>query len=157
MCYCGSSINYSDCCQPLHKGEQFAPTALKLMKSRFAAYASKEIQYLVETTHESLEPVYEDLEAWANATTWKKLEVVSSSNGLKHNDTGEVEFKAFFLDQNGSPQVHHEKSQFKKENNKWFYSAGEINPSLQKEVKHTIGRNDPCPCGSGKKHKKCCG
>ena len=20
-----------------------------------------------------------------------------------------------------------------------------------------IGRNDPCPCGSGKKHKKCCG
>jgi preprotein translocase subunit SecA len=27
-------------------------------------------------------------------------------------------------------------------------------------VKHegpVIGRNDPCPCGSGKKHKKCCG
>lgn len=20
-----------------------------------------------------------------------------------------------------------------------------------------IGRNDPCPCGSGKKHKRCCG
>jgi preprotein translocase subunit SecA len=20
-----------------------------------------------------------------------------------------------------------------------------------------VGRNDPCPCGSGKKHKKCCG
>lgn len=19
-----------------------------------------------------------------------------------------------------------------------------------------VGRNDPCPCGSGKKHKKCC-
>ena len=25
-------------------------------------------------------------------------------------------------------------------------------------VRHThVGRNDPCPCGSGKKHKKCCG
>ncbi len=23
--------------------------------------------------------------------------------------------------------------------------------------RHKIGRNDPCPCGSGKKHKKCCG
>lgn len=22
---------------------------------------------------------------------------------------------------------------------------------------HKVGRNDPCPCGSGKKHKKCCG
>ncbi|MBQ1354769.1 MAG: SEC-C domain-containing protein, partial [Ruminococcus sp.] len=20
-----------------------------------------------------------------------------------------------------------------------------------------VGRNDPCPCGSGKKYKKCCG
>ncbi len=23
--------------------------------------------------------------------------------------------------------------------------------------KKKIGRNDPCPCGSGKKYKKCCG
>ena len=22
---------------------------------------------------------------------------------------------------------------------------------------HKIGRNDPCPCGSGKKYKHCCG
>jgi uncharacterized protein YecA (UPF0149 family) len=21
---------------------------------------------------------------------------------------------------------------------------------------HTVGRNDPCPCGSGKKYKHCC-
>ena len=28
--------------------------------------------------------------------------------------------------------------------------------SLQVHVEH-IGRNDPCPCGSGKKYKKCCG
>ncbi|MFC1717562.1 SEC-C metal-binding domain-containing protein [Candidatus Poribacteria bacterium] len=26
----------------------------------------------------------------------------------------------------------------------------------QKRKKHTVGRNDPCPCGSGKKYKKCC-
>jgi uncharacterized protein YecA (UPF0149 family) len=24
-------------------------------------------------------------------------------------------------------------------------------------ARQTIGRNDPCPCGSGKKFKKCCG
>jgi len=23
--------------------------------------------------------------------------------------------------------------------------------------KPKVGRNDPCPCGSGKKYKKCCG
>ncbi len=32
-------------------------------------------------------------------------------------------------------------------------TAGEtfVNPELK------TGRNDPCPCGSGKKYKKCCG
>ncbi len=31
-------------------------------------------------------------------------------------------------------------------------------PTLRLERKEPkIGRNDPCPCGSGKKHKKCCG
>lgn len=24
-------------------------------------------------------------------------------------------------------------------------------------AKPTVGRNDPCPCGSGRKYKKCCG
>jgi preprotein translocase subunit SecA len=35
-------------------------------------------------------------------------------------------------------------------------SAGErIEPIRRQEKK--IGRNEPCPCGSGKKYKKCCG
>jgi preprotein translocase subunit SecA len=25
------------------------------------------------------------------------------------------------------------------------------------KVEIKVGRNDPCPCGSGKKYKKCCG
>jgi preprotein translocase subunit SecA len=36
--------------------------------------------------------------------------------------------------------------------------AGEYQP-VQQVVRGSakIGRNDPCPCGSGKKYKKCCG
>jgi preprotein translocase subunit SecA len=30
-------------------------------------------------------------------------------------------------------------------------------PAQPVRVKQTIGRNDPCPCGSGKKYKRCCG
>jgi preprotein translocase subunit SecA len=33
--------------------------------------------------------------------------------------------------------------------------GGKPQPVVHKEKK--IGRNDPCPCGSGKKYKKCCG
>ncbi len=31
-----------------------------------------------------------------------------------------------------------------------------LNPS-QPSVSRKVGRNEPCPCGSGKKFKKCCG
>ncbi|PKM78473.1 MAG: hypothetical protein CVU90_01665 [Firmicutes bacterium HGW-Firmicutes-15] len=30
-------------------------------------------------------------------------------------------------------------------------------PSSQPTRNEKVGRNDPCPCGSGKKYKKCCG
>lgn len=38
-------------------------------------------------------------------------------------------------------------------------SAGLAGENVKKTVKKAekIGRNDPCPCGSGKKYKKCCG
>jgi SWIM/SEC-C metal-binding protein len=32
-----------------------------------------------------------------------------------------------------------------------------LNPRQPKIAEKKIGRNDPCPCGSGKKYKKCCG
>jgi SWIM/SEC-C metal-binding protein len=32
-----------------------------------------------------------------------------------------------------------------------------LNPTETRRVERKIGRNEPCPCGSGKKYKKCCG
>lgn len=32
-----------------------------------------------------------------------------------------------------------------------------LHPPKPKKFKKKIGRNEPCPCGSGKKYKKCCG
>ena len=32
-----------------------------------------------------------------------------------------------------------------------------LNPPQPRIAEKKIGRNEPCPCGSGRKHKKCCG
>ena len=32
-----------------------------------------------------------------------------------------------------------------------------LNPPKPRTAAHKVGRNQPCPCGSGKKYKKCCG
>ncbi|MBU1611436.1 MAG: SEC-C domain-containing protein [Proteobacteria bacterium] len=56
-----------------------------------------------------------------------------------------------------------EESEFKHEDtSKLNYagseSSGAAKPAQQPVVKDAkVGRNDPCPCGSGKKYKKCCG
>jgi uncharacterized protein YecA (UPF0149 family) len=34
---------------------------------------------------------------------------------------------------------------------------GEVVVKQIKLEQPKVGRNDPCPCGSGKKYKKCCG
>lgn len=54
----------------------------------------------------------------------------------------------------------------------WLYNLNEWDSILTKEeraairkqfnedhraVSNKVGRNEPCPCGSGKKYKKCCG
>lgn len=35
--------------------------------------------------------------------------------------------------------------------------GGDVQERTPRKVEQKVGRNDPCPCGSGKKYKKCCG
>ncbi len=44
---------------------------------------------------------------------------------------------------------------YDEETRKRLYMEQKMSGTVRKEKK--IGRNDPCPCGSGKKYKKCCG
>ena len=46
-CYCGNSIPFQDCCEPYIKGITNAPTAEKLMRSRYSAFATGAADYLV--------------------------------------------------------------------------------------------------------------
>lgn len=50
-CYCGNSFPFQDCCEPYIKGIANAPTAEKLMRSRYSAFATGAADYFVNTTH----------------------------------------------------------------------------------------------------------
>jgi SEC-C motif-containing protein len=56
LCPCGSGAAYKTCCAPYHKGEREAPDAESMMRSRYAAYAKREIAYLIKT----LDAAHED-------------------------------------------------------------------------------------------------
>ena len=151
-CPCCSGILYSECCQPLHQGGKQATSPEQLMRSRYAAFAKVEVDYLLKTSHVSIRSGFtkQAIRQWATENDWEKLEVIRSS---ETGDLGLVEFKAYYHSPKEKKEVHHELSEFIKEKGEWFYSKGIIKPSID----YSIKRNDPCPCGSGKKHKKCCG
>lgn len=156
-CPCGSRKQLQDCCNPIIKN-QSAPTALALMKSRYTAYSIGEAQYLYDTTHQKHRSEYkiEGIEQWSKENTWTNLEIISVEHGSVSDTIGVVEFKAYFTDAKGKNQVHHERSNFQKEEGRWYYLDGKINPK-EVDLMKKVHRNDPCPCGSGKKYKKCCG
>jgi SEC-C motif domain protein len=120
-CYCGSGKSFSECCEPFIKGIQNAPTAEKLMRSRYSAYATQAADYLVATTHASKRKYHSksDIQEWSKSNQWLKLEVLNVSENS-------VEFKAYFLDNRLKATMHHEKSAFKKEDGVWFYVDGEF-------------------------------
>jgi SEC-C motif-containing protein len=121
FCFCGSAISFQNCCEKYINGSQKAPTALALMKSRYSAYATHQVDYLWDTTHDSQRKYYSKTEIlnWATANEWQKLEIIAATEIS-------VEFKAYFLDENKQNQIHHEFSTFKQENGNWFYVDGKF-------------------------------
>ncbi|HTG01216.1 MAG TPA: YchJ family protein [Nitrospirota bacterium] len=158
-CPCGSGAGYDACCGPIIRGSRPARTAEDLMRSRYSAYVKKEMAYLLTSLHRDFRSDYDEKSsrAWAERAEWKGIEIINTLRGGPDDDEGQVEFNVVFIE-NGIKQEHHELSSFKKENGVWFFTNGRV--LLPRQVVHQApktGRNDPCPCGSGKKYKKCCG
>ncbi|MES2966035.1 MAG: YchJ family protein [Bdellovibrionota bacterium] len=156
-CYCGSGQDYATCCEPYIKGTSKAPTPEALMRSRYCAFVTADVDYIEKTTDPSAREGFDrdGTMEWAKNSEWKGLEIVSTEGGGKTDTTGQVEFIANYK-YDGADRAHHERSEFKKREGSWFFLDGKL---VQAPVRNEnkIGRNDPCHCGSGKKFKKCHG
>ncbi|MBU1331869.1 MAG: YchJ family protein [Gammaproteobacteria bacterium] len=147
-CPCGSGDSLETCCGRCHSG-QAAADATQLMRSRYSAYALGHIDYLIDTT---LPAQQSDLDraaisAWSLHSTWLGLEVQASELIGGQPEHAWVSFTARWHDAQGE-HTHSERSAFVQCKGRWYF--------LDPTVKLRATRNDPCPCGSGQKFKKCC-
>lgn len=156
-CPCGSDKLFTDCCHRYLSGNQVAPTAEALMRSRYSAYATQNMEYIEQTYHSDNRKTLggENIEQAAAKVKWIGLEIVSSEKGMASDEEGFVDFIARYEEQNKQHAMR-EKSRFVKEDGRWFYVDGLVK-TLPQKASQKLGRNDPCSCGSGKKFKKCCG
>ncbi len=158
-CPCGSGSAFAECCAPLLSGERRARTAEELMRSRYTAYTRKEVDYIVATTRpEQRRKVdRESIATWAGGAEWKGLEIRTTEAGGPDDAEGLVEFVARYTEQ-GQEREYHERARFSRLEGVWYFDQRRsAAPRLEKVPGSAVGRNEPCPCGSGKKYKKCCG
>lgn len=117
-CPCGTGDPYDACCGRLHRGAAQAATPEELMRSRYAAYAVGESDYVWRTWHPRTRPLTVNPDP---DVRWTGL--------LVHDSAGdEVEFTASF-ERGGVPGRLHERSRFERRAGRWFYLDGDSIPS----------------------------
>ena len=116
ICYCGNHLSFDECCKPYIASVSKPESAEALMRSRFSAHVTGDVDYLIATTHASTRKNHKkkDILAWLENIQWTKLEILEANENT-------VTFKAYFIDNHKIENVHYEKSNFIFEKGKWFY------------------------------------
>lgn len=118
------------------------------MRSRYAAYALQQIDYIVRTTVPAQQPLLDvnSIAQWSREAQWLGLTVHQHIPriGKRH---AQVAFTACFAE-HGSAHEHNELSTFVQINGAWYF----IDPTVP-----LPSMKSPCICGSGAKFKACCG
>ncbi|MFJ4221374.1 YchJ family protein [Curtobacterium luteum] len=120
-CPCLSGNPYGECCGPLHAGAP-APTAERLMRSRFTAFALGLPEYLLATWHHSTRPASLELD---EAQRWTRLDIVGSRAGGPFDTEGTVAFRAWWRSDT-ERGVLEETSTFVREGVRWSYVDGVV-------------------------------
>ena len=153
-CPCGSGKTFGECCEPIHRGQVQAASPEQLMRARFTAHVAHDFRFLHDTHRPTAGKPFVAEEA-EPTMQWTKL-VVHSHETSADPDKAFVDFSAYGTEE-GVEKVLHEKAEFLRVNGTWFYNReARLGPAPYKSTAPKIGRNAPCPCGSGKKYKQCC-
>jgi SEC-C motif-containing protein len=153
-CPCGSGRTFGSCCEPVLQGQRQPETAEELMRARFTAHVVHDFGFL----HRTYRPTSRlPFVAGGEAPTMKWTRLVVHGHGPGATpDIATVDFSAYGLEDDVE-KVLHEKAEFVRQEGGWIYTRPlREGPAPYKAAAPKPGRNDPCPCGSGKKYKQCC-
>lgn len=144
-CPCGLKQAYERCCGRFIEKNKLPETAEQLMRSRYTAYSQANVAYIEQTMRDAALKDFnaEQVKVWAEQVEWLGLTVTD------HQEDGDYATVTFIASCLAGDQRQNivEKSEFQKIDGRWYYLDGQ---------QPNVGRNDLCPCGSGKKYKKCC-
>lgn len=119
-CPCGRGERYADCCGRMHAGEP-APTAERLMRARYSAFALGTPEYLLRSWDPATRPESMDLDP---AIEWKRLFIERAERGGPFDIEGFVTFTAVGRTPSGRYEQR-ERSRFTRDaEGRWVYTDG---------------------------------
>lgn len=147
ICPCQSGKAYRFCCNIIHLDLDEAELPEQLMKARYSAFVLCKEAFILNSWAFETRPEQLLLN---DRTRWISLEITGSDPVSTGTSSASVSFIAKYLEENKVYTVQ-ERSTFIKRSNCWYYLDGDSENSFQ-----VLGGNTACPCGSGKKFKRCC-
>ena len=123
------------------------------MRSRFTAHVAHDYEHLHRTLHGVVEEPYVPEKEEGG----RELDAAGDplARGRTRPDHATVDFTAYYRE--GDKELAFpEKAEFQKIEGNWIYTKALRQGPAPIKSQAKVGRNDPCPCGSGKKYKQCC-
>ena len=120
-CPCFSGNTFDACCGPILAGAA-APTAERLMRSRYTAFVVEDAAHLLRTWHPTTRPHTIDFDP---DLEWRRLLVIDREAGGPFDRVGVVEFEAFWREGAERGSLH-ERSRFVREDRHWYYVDGDV-------------------------------
>lgn len=127
QCTCHSGLQYMECCEPYHKKKALPESALQLMRTRYSAYALKNADYIMDTTHPDAPSQSMNHDEWresilffCNRTKFRGLKIVEFLEGELES------FVTFFahLFEGDRDVSFQETSRFYRIDDRWLYHSG---------------------------------
>ncbi|WP_046012840.1 YchJ family protein [Microbacterium sp. SA39] len=120
-CPCSSGDVFTACCGPILGGAA-APTAERLMRSRYTAFVLEDADHLLRSWHASTRPASLEFDP---QLSWRRLVILRTVAGGPFDRDGVVEFEAYWR-QGAERGSLHERSRFVREDRQWFYVDGDV-------------------------------
>ena len=146
---------YAACCGPVHADIRAAAEPEQVVRARFSAQALGDMEFFRQSIirkHRNLPHV----DAFAETIGRQRYEQIAITSTAKK---GWLSRRAAVVCRiydavHRRISVHTECIHLKREDGAWRVVTVDL---VTAKCQPATGRNAPCPCGSGRKHKRCCG
>lgn len=134
-CPCGSEVPYAKCCRKLHKDMNafLKATPEQVVRARYTAYAKREIDFIMKSTHPKNKTFNADIKHWRSqidTNCYDNFELTKCQileETLMDDKTATVAFVANMVQRDSRERTaFKETSTFEKSGGAWLYKEGEI-------------------------------